>query len=199
MKKLLLRVQAVKYRILGHLYASILYDKKYIKTSWFTGGHHGLFAVGWRWAYWDYHHRKKGGNNNGIPWPVSPTTKVTNPNNIEFDAEDIDNFMSGGGYFQSEYARIKIGSGTYIAPNVGIITANHDFNDLENHTEGKDVIIGRKCWIGMNAVIMPGVRLGDNTIVGANAVVTKSFECGYCVIGGVPAKTLKTIDRKRTI
>jgi len=43
---------------------------------------------------------------------------------------------------------------------------------------------------------MPGVTLGKHTVVGAGAVVTKSFEDGYCVIGGNPAKILKTIDPK---
>ena len=47
----------------------------------------------------------------------------------------------------------------------------------------------------MNAVILPGVELGDHTVVGAGAVVTKSFSEGYCVIGGNPAKIIKYIER----
>ena len=44
----------------------------------------------------------------------------------------------------------------------------------------------------MNAVV--GVTLGDHTVVGAGAVVTKSFPQGYCVIAGVPAKVVKVLD-----
>ena len=51
----------------------------------------------------------------------------------------------------------------------------------------------KNCWIGFNAVILPGVILGDNTIVGAGSIVTKSFESGHCVIAGNPAKIIKYI------
>jgi serine acetyltransferase len=46
---------------------------------------------------------------------------------------------------------------------------------------------------------MPGVELGDWTVVGAGAVVTRSFPEGYCVIGGVPAKKVKELDRDKCI
>jgi acetyltransferase-like isoleucine patch superfamily enzyme len=46
----------------------------------------------------------------------------------------------------------------------------------------------------MNAVILPGVTLGDHTIVGAGSVVTKSFENGNCVIAGNPAKIIKNLE-----
>jgi acetyltransferase-like isoleucine patch superfamily enzyme len=82
---------------------------------------------------------------------------------------------------------------TWIAPNVGIVTFNHDFLDVNNYLPGSDVIIGKKCWIGMNSMILPGVCLGDNTIVGAGSIVTKSFPEGYVVIAGNPAKIIKKI------
>jgi acetyltransferase-like isoleucine patch superfamily enzyme len=59
--------------------------------------------------------------------------------------------------------------------------------------DGKDVIIGKKCWIGMNAIILPGVQLGDNTIVGAGSVVTKPFPDGNILIAGNPAKIIKRL------
>jgi len=45
----------------------------------------------------------------------------------------------------------------------------------------------------MNAVILPGVHLGDHTIVAAGSVVTKSFPQGNCILGGVPAKVVKEL------
>ncbi|MEQ1824103.1 MAG: DapH/DapD/GlmU-related protein, partial [Fimbriimonadaceae bacterium] len=49
------------------------------------------------------------------------------------------------------------------------------------------------CWIGMNAVVLPGVTLGDRTVVAAGAVVTKSFPEGWCIVAGVPAKLLRSL------
>jgi acetyltransferase-like isoleucine patch superfamily enzyme len=49
----------------------------------------------------------------------------------------------------------------------------------------------------MNAVILPGVELGDFTIVGAGSVVTKSFKDGYCVIAGNPAKLIKELEKEQ--
>lgn len=77
--------------------------------------------------------------------------------------------------------------------NVGIIAANHDFYDLDSHQPGQDVVLGEKCWIGMNSVLLPGVVLGTHTIVGAGSVVTKSFPCGNCIIAGNPAKKIKDL------
>jgi lipopolysaccharide O-acetyltransferase len=59
-------------------------------------------------------------------------------------------------------------------------------------TAGKPVSIGDKCFLGCNVVIMPGVKLGENTVVGANSVVTVSFEAGS-VIAGSPARLLRIV------
>ncbi len=74
-----------------------------------------------------------------------------------------------------------------------MITENHDLNNLDYHQPTQPILIGKNCWIGMNAVILPGVVLGDHTIVGAGAVVTKSFSEGSCVIVGNPAKLIRKI------
>jgi acetyltransferase-like isoleucine patch superfamily enzyme len=49
----------------------------------------------------------------------------------------------------------------------------------------------------MNAVILPSVRLGDFTVVGAGSVVTKSFNEGYCIIAGNPATKIKSLDKHK--
>ena len=95
--------------------------------------------------------------------------------------------------------KIYIGDYTQIAPNVGIISANHELNDNRKHAASGAIKIGKYCWIGMNAVILPGVELGDYTIVGAGSVVTKSFPEGYCVVAGNPARLVKKLDKDQCV
>lgn len=132
------------------------------------------------------------GDNRSAYWPVHPTSKVVNPKNIHAGVDTCPGFM-GGCYIQG-IGKIYIGDYTQIAPNVVIISANHDLYDSRKHIPG-EVRIGKYCWIGAGAKIMPGVALGDFTIVGAGAVVTKSFDKGFCVIAGNPAKIIKELDK----
>ena len=64
---------------------------------------------------------------------------------------------------------------------------------MELHDGPKTVYIEEKCWIGMNSVLLPEVRLGEKTIVGAGSVVTKSFPMGNCIIAGNPAKIIRCL------
>lgn len=94
---------------------------------------------------------------------------------------------------------LKIGKMCKITAGVTILT--HDFSysvlrpvyhSILNECAGY-TIIGDNCFLGMNCTIMPGVQLGDNTIVGSGAVVTKSFP-GNVVIAGCPAKVVCTLE-----
>ena len=170
------------------------YSFDYTNSKYFKGGKYGEFtARGWQWVVRDYRSCRKLNTNQDVLWPVSPMIKVICPENIEFHPDDINNFQGYGNYYQG-YGHIKIGKGTWIAPNVGIITANHDFTDLDKHEQPKPVILGESCWIGMNSVILPGVLLGPHTVVGAGSVVTHSFPDGHVVIAGNPAKIIKNIE-----
>ena len=179
--------------VLGNLFAVFLYEQKYLKGKYFRGKWGGLMGAGWHWIVTDATSRIFMGINITVPFPVSPGIRVGNPKNIYFDIDDLNNFQGIGNYYQAIGAKIVIGKGTYIAPNVGLITTNHDINDPDLHVEGRDIVLGPKCWIGMNSVILPGVTLGPHTTVGAGSVVTKSFPEGYCVIAGNPAKKIKDI------
>lgn len=168
---------------------SLFYDKKYLRGRYFDQR-----LLGWKWAFRSLWTQKLLGVNRSIAWPVRSLNTVSAGGNIIFHPDDINNFQTFGCYFQCSSATIYIGRGTYIAPNVGIITANHDTSDLHSHREGKNVTIGDHCWIGMNAVLLPGVTLGPQTTVGAGAVVTKSFPAGKCVIAGNPARLIHSLD-----
>ena len=93
-----------------------------------------------------------------------------------------------------------IGNYVLIAPNTSILGKFHGYDkvDIPMALQGvtKDIppIIEDDVWIGRNVVIMPGVTIGKGSIVGSNAVVTKSTE-PYSIVGGVPAKLI----RKRKI
>lgn len=94
-------------------------------------------------------------------------------------------------------SHIKYGVGVALGPGVKIISKNHDLYNIWKHDNYEDVVIGNYCWIGANAVILPGVILGDHTIVGAGAIVTKPFPNGYCVIVGNPARVVKKLDKRK--
>ena len=96
--------------------------------------------------------------------------------------------FSGGCYIQGGNG-IEIGDGTIFAPGVKVISANHDPKDLKHWLPDRPIRIGNSCWIGANAVILPRVELGDNVIVGAGAVVTKSFPSNVVLVGN-PARVI---------
>jgi acetyltransferase-like isoleucine patch superfamily enzyme len=136
------------------------------------------------------------GINRQAYWPMHFSSVVSGVKNIKIGIGTAPG-LSPGCYIQGGGA-IYIGDYTIIAPNVGIISANHDIHDLTMHHRGV-IRIGDYCWLGMNAVVLPNVTLGDFTVVGAGAVVTKSFPDGYCVLAGNPAKIIKKLEPSKCI
>lgn len=192
MKKIWRGIKGCWHYCWGHLFRAMFYDKKYFTGRWFEGKFNGLAAIGWEWTCRSAWARIRKRKNITAKYPIGPDAIVTEPEKVTFHPDDLNNFQGVGTYFQS-IGQISIGKGSYIAPNVGIITSNHNIYDLDEHDAPKDVIIGDRCWIGMNAVVLPGVVLGPQTIVGAGAVVTKSFPQGKCIIAGNPAKLIREI------
>jgi acetyltransferase-like isoleucine patch superfamily enzyme len=167
--------------------------KLFFDSGYLQGRHFNERISGYAWAVAAIWHRNILRLGKPLPFPASFRAHIAEPSRLHFHADDLNNFQSPGTYFQNFSGDITIGKGTYIAPNVGIITANHDLCNLDQHQPGRDVIIGEACWIGMNTVILPGVVLGNRTIVGAGSVVTKSFFEGNVVIAGNPAKIIKAL------
>lgn len=170
---------------------SLFYNKKYLKGKWFD-----YRLDGWHWCWKVLIDQKIKGYNRHIPFPVNPTTVVGCLDNITFDIDNIDNFWKTGVYFQCWHGRITIGKGTWIAQNVGLITENHNLHNLSIHSEPQDIVIGENCWLGMNAVILPGVHIASHTIVAAGAVVTHSFVESNIIIGGIPARKIKSLSNE---
>ena len=94
--------------------------------------------------------------------------------------------ISFGAKLDKTYPKgIHIGEESYIAS--GAIIFSHDYSkDLKT-----DIFIGKRCFVGANAIIMPGIKIGDQVIVGAGSVVTKNVESNT-IVAGNPAKVLKT-------
>ncbi len=138
----------------------------------------------------DFIFRKLARQNANVTWAIHHTSTIVFPENIKRGL-NVYPGDSMGNYIQARNG-INIGDNTNIGPNVGLISSNHDIYNNTQFTVNKPIIIGKDCWIGMGAVILPEVELGNHTIVGANAVVTKSFPQGHCIIAGNPARVIKT-------
>ncbi len=96
---------------------------------------------------------------------------------------------------------IYVGDYTMFGPNVTIATAGHPICP-ELREKGLQynmpVRIGKNCWIGANAVILPGITIGDNVVIGAGSVVTKDIPSNVVAVGN-PCRVLREVgehDRK---
>ena len=165
----------------------LFFNKRYLQGKYFENN-----FLGWKWVFRSFFTQKILGINRRVNWPVSTKIAIDYPKGIHFHPDDLNNFQHFGCYFSNTNGgNITIGKGTWIAPNVGLITTNHKLDNLNHHDKPNDIVIGLNCWLGMNSIILPGIHLGDKTIVGAGSVVTKSFPEGNCVIVGNPAKCIK--------
>lgn len=106
-----------------------------------------------------------------------------------------DVYIGSNAYFTA-INNISIGNGSVLSEQIYITDEFHGMDPyaglimMQSLTSKGPVIIGRSCFLGFRASIMPGVTLGDHCIVGANATVTHSFPA-YSMIGGSPARLLK--------
>lgn len=88
---------------------------------------------------------------------------------------------------------ITIEDEVLIGPKVSLITENHPLEPQHRKgLIGKSIHIKKNAWIGANATILPGVTIGENAVVAAGAVVSKDVP-NNVVVGGIPAKIVKTI------
>lgn len=90
---------------------------------------------------------------------------------------------------------ISLGNDVIVGPSCTFISENHRFASLDKpfRLQGIDrtgIVIENNVWVGANVTILDGVKIGENTVIAAGSVVTKSFDCNN-LIGGVPAKIIK--------
>jgi maltose O-acetyltransferase len=108
------------------------------------------------------------------------------------------NISLGDGVFMNfnciilDVVPVTIGAMTQIGPGVQILAADHPRDPVQRRAmleSGKPIAIGANVWIGGGALIMPGVTIGDDAIIGAGSVVTRDVPAGATVVGN-PARGL---------
>ena len=93
---------------------------------------------------------------------------------------------------------IYVGDYTMFGPNVTVATAGHPILPAlreQVYQYNMPVFIGRNCWIGAGAILLPGVHIGDGTVIGAGSVVTKDIPANVVAVGN-PCRVLRPIDER---
>lgn len=96
---------------------------------------------------------------------------------------------------------IYVGDYTMLGPNVTIATGGHPIHPglrQQSYQYNAPVRIGKNCWIGSGVIIVPGVTIGDNVVIGAGSVVTKDIP-DHVVAVGNPCKVLREVNEQDQI
>ena len=128
-------------------------------------------------------------------YKVPDTFRVFPPYNTDFGKNTVveENVFINAGCQVQDQGGITIGEGSLIGHNVVLATLNHDLNPLRRQIcIPSPIKIGKNVWIGSNSTILPGVTIGDNSVVAAGAVVTKDVP-ENTIVGGVPAKFIRNL------
>ncbi len=95
-----------------------------------------------------------------------------------------------------DVCEVHLGSGVMMAPNVQIVTATHPIDPdlrLSGRELGKPIRIGNRVWLGAGVIVLPGVRIGDDTTIGAGSVVTRDIPPRVVAVGN-PARVTRSLD-----
>src|SRR3979409_2102906 len=95
----------------------------------------------------------------------------------------------------SAYQHVSIGRECIIADRVMLIDFDHGITEVERpiRVQGiykRDVRVGHNCWLGYGAGVLRGVSVGDNSVIGTSAVVTKDVP-DNAIVGGIPARVIR--------
>jgi len=143
-----------------------------------------------RYFYWKLFFKKLGKN-----VKIYGKIEVYGPNNITIgDNSSLNSYV----YLDASNSPITIGNDVRISPNVMIFTGGLLYKTRMMNHFGKGIIIEDHVWIASGAIILSGVKIGKNSVIGAGAVVTKDIPSNSVAVG-VPAKVIKKINLKEAI
>ncbi len=112
-----------------------------------------------------------------------------------YNIEIGENFYANVGCVILDGAKVTFGDNVFIAPGCGFYTAGHPF-DVEQRNKGLEyaypITIGNNVWIGAQVVVLPGVKIGDNSVIGAGSVVTHDIPAGVVAVGN-PCRVIREI------
>lgn len=123
---------------------------------------------------------------------VGPGATIRPPFHCDYGT----NIHLGAGVFLNfncvilDVVEVRIGDGTQIGPGVQILTADHPRDPAERAAGlewGRPIVIGANVWIGGGAILLPGITIGDDALIGAGSVVTRDIPSG-AVAAGNPAR-----------
>ena len=103
--------------------------------------------------------------------------------------------FANSGLTALDVARITIGQDVQLGPNVQLLTPTHPLDAQvrrEGWETGLPITIGDGAWLGGGVIVLPGVSIGENTVVGAGAVVTKDLPAGVLAVGN-PALVIREL------
>lgn len=106
-----------------------------------------------------------------------------------------DNFYANYNCVILDVAKVEIGDNVFFAPNVAVYAAGHPVHPIARNSlyeYGIPVKIGNNVWVGGNTVILPGVTIGDNTVIGAGSVVTRNIPSNV-IAAGNPCQIIREI------
>ena len=112
-----------------------------------------------------------------------------------YNIEIGENFYSNHNLVILDANKVVFGDNVFIGPNCGFYTAGHPL-DAETRNKGleyaKPIKVGNDVWFGGNVVVLPGVKIGNNVVIGAGSVVTKDIPENSIAVGN-PCKVIKNI------
>ena len=126
--------------------------------------------------------------NGNVPWPVHKTSMIIGYKNISLGKDSCPGLHLGC-YVQAK-GGIKIGNNLRMGPNVGLVSVKPSQTNYETWQETEPIEIGNNVWIGMNSVIMPGVKIGNNVSIGAGSIVLKNIP-DSSIAAGNPCEVIK--------
>lgn len=133
----------------------------------------------------------------GILGKVGSNPEVNAPFHCDYgwNIEVGDNFYANYNLVVLDVAKVSIGNNCLIAPNVGLYTAGHPLHPharAAGYEYGLPIVIGNDVWIGGNAVVLPGVTVGDGSTIGAGSVVTRDVPAGVLAAGN-PCRVIRPL------